>query len=186
MTNREEQDTNNSSVAGGGASSETPREEEQRQGPVPPVRYNPNAQLPPVNPPGSGGGNQVGDSQEFFRARRMITVAQIMALVSIFIGGMLLSSAAIVVAILAYQKARTGLNYQIDNATGQDVAWALLKRSATIAIILGVSALIANAAILIIFYPTLLETFQAGDFSAITGSAPSGQETGGSKHSIWG
>ena len=181
MTNREDEHTNNRSSMPGETTSENPERGAFAQGPEPPMRYNPNTQPPPMRP--SGGADS---PQEFLSARRMITASQVMAVVSLVIGGVVLGSVAIVFAVMGYRKAVAGQRIHQGDASSEDIAWGLLKRSATLAIVMCVIALVANVVALALLYPSLLETLQTGDYSSYFGSTPSGQEADGQKYSIWG
>ena len=123
------------------------------------------------------------DLAEFQSARRMVTAAQIMALVSLFIGGAVLSIAALVVSIVSYVKATRGLRSASDEGLPH---WQTAKRLALVAIVASAFALTANIVTLIVFYPTLVEMLQSGDYSTMLESGSSSQPNAGSSSSIWG
>ena len=164
-----------------------PGEESQNRNlPAPPSRYvapSSDYQLQD-NVPESYGSNPngyVNPNSDFQSIRRMISAAQIMALVSLIIGGVILSTASVVVAIVAYRKSSS-----FSSTGNPNESQALLKRSARIAIALGIGALALNAITLAMIYPALIEILQSGDYASLTGNANSVQPSTGSGTSTWG
>lgn len=152
-------------------------------GPEPPPNYNAQSPRPQIQLPGAQNPYETLEFLEFQSARRMISVAQIMSLISLVIGGVALSTAALVVAILGFRKVTSSLHA----ANGDMVqTWLYLRRSSTIAIIMSCIALTANAVTLIIVYPTLMESLQSGDFASYFGLQGSSQGGASSSGSFWG
>lgn len=112
------------------------------------------------------------EALQFEKARKFITASQFTAIVSLFFGGMLLSSVAIVLAVLGYR----GLSGIAANREGQPLVQRALKRSGLVAIGMSVLALVVNAVTLLVMYPILMQTLQE---EGITGLLP-GFHSGGS------
>lgn len=110
------------------------------------------------------------DLAEFESARKFCVAAQIVALVSLFIGGVLLSTIAVVLAIIGYRKL-AGVAAKMP----EESVRRALRRSGIIAIVLSALALVLNIVSLIVLLPMLGYIAQTGDYSAIFGgsAAPS-------------
>ena len=156
----------------------------QDASPEPPMRYDSSSNNggAPQDPQGPYRPDVSG--VEFRSLRRLITLAQVLAIVSLLFGGVLLSAVSIVIAFIAYRKTDSfGLQ------TGDDALHQALRRSAKIAIIVGFIALALNAIALIVLYPVVMDMVQSGDYQSLFGSmqgqgaAPS---TSGSGGSTWG
>lgn len=129
--------------------------------------------LPPSMPP----------EQEFRSIRRFVTASQICALVSLVIGGVPLSTVAIVLGLVARSKANGWASNPHDP---NRQAWMLLRRSASIAAIMAAVALVLNAISLAVMYPVMMDMLQNGDLGSLMGgSGATGGSTGGSS-SAWG
>ena len=118
------------------------------------------------------------DAFLFESGRKYQTAAQICAIVSLFIGGILLSCVAIVLAVIGYRK-----YIQIQpNGDSQQFKMALM-RSGKIAIGMCAIALVLNVISFVALYPLVMEMMQTGDLSifGIQPSAPAGSGT-----STWG
>ena len=150
-------------------------EANERRSPEPPTRYSGNPG-PAIQPGGQGPNSAIA---EFASARRLVTIAQVMAIVSLLIGGVVLSTAALVVAIMALQKVRA----HVYTDAQDQLTWQLLKRSTTIAIVVAVLALAANVAALIVIYPMLMEAIQSGEYTTLLGTAQTPNTPG---TSTWG
>ena len=147
--------------------------------PEPPVNFDPQAYRQ-RNENGSDNGQHDDGRVEFSKVRRFVIVSQVLALVSLLIGGVMLSSASLVVALIGNQRACTLASQNPDNLT-----WTALKRSSTIAIILAVGAIALNIIALVVLYPMVVEMLQSGNFELFgtqSGSAFA-PETG---NSTWG
>ena len=114
------------------------------------------------------------DSLEFSRARKFITASQVVALVSLFIGGVLLSAVAIVLAVIGFRK----LTAIAEKCIEEFEVRRAFKRPGLVAIALSVGALVINAISIIVFYPLLLQALQQGDFASVFTGA--GVSSGGS------
>ncbi|MEY8461180.1 DUF4190 domain-containing protein [Eggerthellaceae bacterium 24-137] len=110
------------------------------------------------------------ESLELKSARTLAMVASIAGPVSLIIGGVALSTVAIVCAIIALTKIR----HILAQPDSPQRAYALaLKRTALMGIGVGTVALILNAVSVAMILPTLLEAMRTGDYSAILGDAAS-------------
>ena len=155
--------------------------------PEPPERWKPDESYsrPPEGPTpqnenpdlrtGTIGGTRVelkgGAIHEFESARRLVVVSQVCAIVSFIIGGVMLSSVALVCAGIAFGK----LNRIASVMDSAPDAQRALRRIGYMAIGLAVVTLIINIVALVVLYPTLMETMQA----ASTGTLASGNSTWG-------
>lgn len=161
----------------------------QNSYPDPPAGWNQSSQPPQLNPQRNTPQNPdipdmgvVGrtvfklteqEALTFSSARKFITASQVAAVVSLVIGGVLLSSIAVVLAIIGFRK----LNEIARGHTDQIEAHFALRRSGILAIGISVAALIINAVSLIFFYPMVVESLSAGGFGGLfpggTSTAPS-------------
>ncbi len=99
----------------------------------------------------------------FGSARKHIIASQIMALVSLVIGGVVLSGAAIFVAYLGYGKLRQLAETHAANVE----AYKALVRSGKMAIGMCVVALVLNIIALVMLYSLFSEALRNGDLSAM-------------------
>ena len=159
---------------GSGADRDRVEEPSNVKTPEPPSRYN--ADQPPMR---SNGPMRIDEDSGIRSVRRLVTIAQIMALVSLLIGGVLLGSAALVTAVVAMRKTKA------IPCAPDDYAWMALKRSAKIAIVIAVLALAANVAALVFIYPMVMDSIQSGEYSSLFSGAPQTQSPG-SGTSTWG
>lgn len=147
--------------------------------PEPPVRYDANRQPMPVfvNP-----GNQSFAALEYQKINRLLTAAQIMAPVSLFIGGVLLSGAAVIVSIIARQRSSAMRAQELPEAP----LWILLNKRAMVAIVMSLIALAVNVVALVYLYPMMVEMMQTGDYSSLFGGGQASAPSGNSGGSVWG
>jgi len=120
------------------------------------------------------------EANMFMSARRFMLAAQLMAVVSLFIGGILLSSIALICAFFANGKLTALAARHPDDLDVQ----AAFKRAGKLIIIVAFIALVVNVAALIIFYPMIMNFVQSGDFGSLMGSA--GTTAAGSGNATWG
>ena len=113
---------------------------------------------------------------EFNSARKLTTISQIMAIVSLFIGGILLSAAAIVVAFVA-----RGRMQRVASQCTPEVQAAIM-RSTIVPIGFCLLAFALNIASLILLYPMVMEMLQNGSFQDLFpfGGSTSGGSSAGS------
>lgn len=130
----------------------------------------------PLGPPPS-----MPPEREFKSIRRFVTASQITALVSLIIGGVPLSTVAVVLGLIGRSKANGWALNPNDPNRG---IWMQLRRSATVAAIMGAVALALNAISLAMVYPVMMDMLQNGDLGSLTG-AGTGSGSGGSS-SVWG
>ncbi len=118
------------------------------------------------------------EAQLFESSRRLVSIAQICAIVALFVGGVLLSAVALGLAITSYRRLST-----IVIAHSNNPAAAALRQPAMAAIAMSVVSLVANAVSLIFVYPLVMQAFQSGDLSTLFGglgsSAPTSSSTWG-------
>ena len=116
------------------------------------------------------------DAFEFLSARKYLMASQIMAVVSLIIGGVLLSSIAVITAIIGWRKMAAVANRQTDVNLEH-----ALKRPAYAAIIVSSLSLALNAITLALFYPILMNALETGDVSSLWtfGNTSSSGTTGG-------
>ena len=115
----------------------------------------------------------------FERARKNIGISNICAIISLFIGGVLLSSVALGFAVSGFLKLRGLASARND----QPLVKAALTRSGIIAIIISASALVVNIAALVYLYPIVMGTMQTGDFGSLF---VGGQSAASGSSSTWG
>ena len=109
------------------------------------------------------------DAIEFASARRFITIAQVTALVSLLFGGVILSGASIIIAIIGYRRlSRIAANY-----SNEPALQGLIRRPGALAVIMSVFALALNIISLIAVYPLIVEALQNGDLSTLFQSSSS-------------
>lgn len=148
--------------------------------PEPPLRYNAEHMQQPNHPQTPNPQripNAIPVNAEYAKVRRMVGIAQIMALVSLLIGGVVLSTAALIVAVIAYSRIRNQLT------TNPDPTWMAVRRAAVIGIVLSVGALVLNAISIIVFYPMLNDMFNSLNVGQMTGA---GGAPGAGSSSTWG
>ena len=116
----------------------------------------------------------------FVSARRLITASQICAIVSFFIGGVLLSSVAVVCALIAHRKL---CSIALNKADSPDVQRAL-RRVGIMAIGLAVVALVVNIAALVLLYPVAMQALQSSDMGSLFAGPNAAGGTAG--NSTWG
>lgn len=142
----------------------TPFQSEQNPE-TPQTQYSPNRRMP----------QQVltPEQRELKSARNYMLVANICGPVSLFIGGMLLAGVGIVFAILAYRKFANLM--KLNSSAGQIAK--VMKRTATISIIICAIAFVLNAITAYIMFPEIMNIIQTGDYSSLSsvpGETPSG------------
>lgn len=121
-----------------------------------------------------------GDIAEFESARRLVTVSQVSAVVSLLVGGVLLSTVALVCAIVAYRKF-DGIASRKEAHPDMQRA---LRRVGAVAIVFSAVILVINAVALCLLYPVFMERLQAGGFGSLLGGF--GSSGGGAGNSTWG
>lgn len=150
----------------------------------------------PTPPGNQGPQSPQGDARDQFdlmdlnSARTLSTVATIAGPVSFIIGGVALSSVALVCAILALVKVRRVLG----RSEGPHRNFAKVVRQTSImGIVISSIALALNVIGLVTMIPILMEAMQTGDYSAILGEGAadlqggiSGSPDGGGSGNPWG
>lgn len=129
-----------------------------------------NSQLPP-NPQGPQMPTPSElDAQILRKAQTNVLVASICAPVSLIIGGVLLGSVGLVFAILGFRKLTALAEKENDMAA---VA-KRIKRSASIAMVFCVVAIILNGISAWMMYPEIVATLQSGEYGTIFSGLGSG------------
>ena len=172
-------------------------------GPEPPIRWNGNSSeaidAQPVEASSASQDGLLGSSsamvaigktrfkvngdevQAFKDARFYITASQVIAVVSLFFGGALLSAVAVACGLFAYGK----LARLAATRDSEPEVQAAIRRSGKIVIAVGALALVLNLLSVIFLYPIVAQNLQAGDLGALaTSTGLSGVVTGG--NSTWG
>lgn len=115
-------------------------------------------------------------------ARKFISISQICAVVSFFLGGILLSSVAVILAVMGLVKLNTFANaHSLERGNR-----AALMRSGVIALGMCVLALVFNIVSIVMFYPIIMQGLETGDFSGIFGSGQGSSTASDSTSSTWG
>lgn len=107
---------------------------------------------------------------ELKSARTLATVATVAGPISFIIGGVALSTVALVCAIIAFVKIRSVLD---DVAPAKRPYARALRQTALMGIGIGAVALVLNGVSVAMMLPVLMEAMQTGDYSAILGDAAS-------------
>lgn len=123
---------------------------------------------------------------ELKSARTLATVATVAGPISFIIGGVALSTVALVCAIIAFVKIRRVLD---DVAPAKRPYARALRQTALMGIGIGAVALVLNGIGVAMMLPVLMDAMQTGDYSAILGDAasslsPTSPSEGGSN--AWG
>lgn len=106
------------------------------------------------------------DAKTLKTARTFITLGNVMGPVSMIFGGVVVSSAALVVEIIAFFK----LSKLIKSNSSVAQAASRLKRANIVGFVIALVALLLNIYALTIMYPLVLEAVQSGDYSNLLGS----------------
>lgn len=165
--------------------------QDSKQSPEPPVSWRPNGtknQAPRTNDMNLNHQVRIGsvmfaidnaDAVEFKSARNYNIAAQIVALVSLIIGGVFASTVALILAIISYRKFSGIAGHMQDESVVK-----ALKRAGMMAIVMSCVALALNVASLIILMPMVMQFVQTGDYSALFGNGPLAGS--GSTSTTWG
>lgn len=129
--------------------------------------------------------NPSNQEEEFNGIKRLLTAAQICAIVSLIIGGFLLSAVGLAIAFIARNKLNNMLAQTGENQDEYKQSLVALQRTNIIAIGIAAVACVINIIFAIQMYPIIYQMLQTGDFSSIyggVGQTPSPNSSG----SIWG
>ena len=122
------------------------------------------------------------DVQLLETARKFISIAQICAIVSLFLGGVVLSSIAVILSFMGMSK----LNAYANAHSLDEGARRALRRPGVLAVGMCVFALVFNIMSLIFLYPIVMESLQSGDFTGLFGSGQGSAPSSGAGTSTWG
>lgn len=100
---------------------------------------------------------------------------------SLIIGGVVLSTAALVCGIIALVMVRSAKNAQQDAVP--DAILQTLTRQAVIGIAVSAIAVAMNAATLMMTMPAIIDAMQTGDYSSLLGGESSAADSAGSSDS---
>ena len=142
-------------------------------------------QWPPPGPTANGmfDGNRP-ESKELRSARSLMTASNIMGPVSIFIGGVVLSLAGVICAVISMSKFKR-LASSAD-AMVSTVAKRLSK-AAAVSVSICVVALVVNAISAAIMFPILMDAIDSGQMDQILGSGQYAAQPDASQPSeVWG
>ena len=143
-------------------------------GPIPPQQPQPQ---PPYRP-------NREDERAVQSAQTLVTVAFVLGIISLFIGGVPLGIAALICALVARAKLNRVVGKQPQMpAALTDAANALAKRTRT-AIIVCAIAIVLNAITFAITFPIMLDIIQGGTTEGLFDSVSSSST--GSSSSLWG
>lgn len=136
-------------------------EHDEMPPPEPPRK--PSSSPSPQKDPGHEPRPGTEEAKEIHTARNLIMVGSIAGPVSLFIGGVLLSTVGAVCAFLGLRK--------VNKLTGEQANTGILlssmRRSATIALVVCGLAIVLNGISSIIMFPIILEAVQNGDYGNI-------------------
>ena len=119
---------------------------------------------------------------EFERLRKLVSISQICAIISLFIGGVVLSTASLVVGFMAYR----ALSSAMRNNTLEPNYLRPLRRSCIVALVMGTVALAFNVISLVYVYPLVMQALDTGDFSSLMGGGAQSGSSLGSGSTTWG
>lgn len=117
--------------------------------------------------------------KQIVTANRFMLLAGIAGPLSLFIGGSLLSTVGLILAIIGWRKLNS---YQVQD--GEQEALASLRKTGKMALVVCAAALVINIVFLVVFYPALIEMLSEGDYSSLVGGGAATGITGG--NSTWG
>lgn len=117
-------------------------------------------------------------------ARRLIVFANIAGPVSLLIGGVILSAAALICALIA----RSKINALLRECNPSQISFRQkvmnVTKSGAAAVVISTVALALNLITVIIFMPILLSAVQSGDMTSLIGGG--GTTAAGNANSFWG
>lgn len=117
---------------------------------------------------------------QFQSARRFMIISQVVAGVSLFFGGVILSALAVLLAFMARDRFNRIAAAKPDDLEAQQA----LTRSGTIAIVITIGVLILNIIALIYLYPIVADSIQSGNFNFLGGGT--GTSGTGTTSGTWG
>lgn len=110
------------------------------------------------------------DAQQLKKAQNLVMVANIAGPVSLFIGGVLLSTVGLVCAVVAFAKLK-----KLETKDARIAMTAKqLKRSSIVGIVICAIALVLNAISFFILLPEVLKMVETGDYAGLAIDAGGG------------
>ena len=130
----------------------------------------------------SGNPTFVGKPPEFERIRKLISISQICAVISLFIGGVVLGAVALAFGIMGYR----ALTSAARNDTLEYNYIKPLRQSCIIALVMSVCSLTVNIIALVYVYPLVMQALNTGDFSTLFGGGAQPGSSTGTGSTTWG
>lgn len=155
---------------------------QENKPPEPPSNYNPHD---PIRYGGTMPKKNSTPNGDIDRVRRYLSAAQIMALISLVVGGVILSGVAIIFAVIGYRRTRAFEYESVSNGEISSSMTARLKRMANMSIALSVMAFALNLIALVLLYPMMIEFLQSSGYVSLSEDA-SLLNGGASGNSTWG
>lgn len=146
---------------------------EQNTPPEPPQGYQNDSKSHPEGPqPGMSPNLQpnMQDMQELKKAQNLVMIANIAGPVSVFLGGVLLSTVGVVCVAVA----RGRLTRLMGRTTKVGAAATQLRRSSTVGLVICAIALVLNAISFFILLPEVMQAVESGDYGPIALDAGGG------------
>lgn len=135
----------------------------------------------PTDPSGLNPEPRQSRTDRLKSAQSLITAAMICGPVSLIVGGVLLSTIAVICASLAYWKLR-----DLDGLKNPESLEYRLRRQAIFLICICVLALILNTISFVQVMPLVFEALQSGDYTSVLGSSAGYVASSSSASSVWG
>ncbi len=121
------------------------------------------------------------DEVALLSARKQINAASVIGPISLILGGILLGSVGLILAILAWRKLNALL--QKKSLLAEDAS--RLLKSAKIAMAVCMIAIVLNLISFMVVYPQLMEMIDSGQFDYLLGATTSGSDSAVG-NSTWG
>lgn len=125
------------------------------------------------------------DIRDLKTAQNFVMVASFAGPISVFIGGILLSSAGLICGILGFRKLKALEKKHADH-TRLGVAVTRIKRSCIIALTICGIALVLNIIAFSVMYPIVLEAVESGNYAELIPGAQLTPDSPENGDSIWG
>lgn len=122
------------------------------------------------------------EAKELRAAQNLVMVGSIAGPVSLFIGGVVLSTAGVVCALLGLRK----LNALAKRKTEVSLFAFRLRRSAVVALAICGVALVLNAISFIVMFPLVMEAVESGDYGDLIPNVGGTGSTSSGTNSTWG
>ena len=124
----------------------------------------------------------VGKPPDFERIRKLISISQICAVISLFIGGVVLGAVALAFGIMGYRAIISAARHN----TLEYNYIKPLRQSCIIALVMSVCSLTVNIIALVYVYPLVMEALNTGDFATLFGGGAQSGSSTGTGSTTWG